>query len=290
MFFAIAGSGTSPVLLESNWGAVIGDAQTMVKEDVPDANVYTITLDLEAGDEFQFAINSSWNDQRGCGYLTAFSQDGKDYFQNAGSLGDAGARRANIKCLIAGNYTFTLTTYPGEDDYAILHIPDSRYCFAVGEKELVLRLRMSREDDGTRVSLIYAQKYDFTLKRQKQQMKVCYRDRLYSYYEIRLMLQDVRFAYLFEIEEDGEIYYFSEDGVTRTYRFEEGFYNFFQMPYINQNDVLKTVDWMRDAVFYQIFIDRFYQGNQKKIPVISIWHGAENRHLKVLQVMILMGS
>ena len=78
--FAIVGSGTSPVLLESNWGAVIGDAQTMVKEDVPDANVYTITLDLEAGDEFQFAINSSWNDQRGCGYLTAFSQDGKDYF------------------------------------------------------------------------------------------------------------------------------------------------------------------------------------------------------------------
>lgn len=150
------------------------------------------------------------------------------------------------------------------NQYAILHIPDSRYCFAVGEKELVLRLRMSREDDGTRVSLIYAQKYDFTLKRQKQQMKVCYRDRLYSYYEIRLMLQDVRFAYLFEIEEDGEIYYFSEDGVTRTYRFEEGFYNFFQMPYINQNDVLKTVDWMRDAVFYQIFIDRFYQGNQKK--------------------------
>ena len=115
--FAIVGSGTSPVLMESNWGAVIGDAQTMVKEDVPDANVYTITLDLEAGDEFQFAINSSWNDQRGCGYLTAFSQDGKDYFQNAGSLGDAGARRANIKCLIAGNYTFTLTTYPGEDDY-----------------------------------------------------------------------------------------------------------------------------------------------------------------------------
>lgn len=54
--FAIVGSGTSPVLLESNWGAVIGDAQTLTKEVDPDANVYTITLDLEAGDEFQFAI------------------------------------------------------------------------------------------------------------------------------------------------------------------------------------------------------------------------------------------
>lgn len=55
--------------------------------------------------------------------------------------------------------------------YAILHISDSRYCFAVGEKELVLRLRMSKEDDGAKVYLIYAQKYDFTLKRQKKGWK-----------------------------------------------------------------------------------------------------------------------
>ena len=40
------------------------------------------------------------------------------------------------------------------NQYAILHIPDSRYCFAVGEKELVLRLRMSKEDDGAKVYLI----------------------------------------------------------------------------------------------------------------------------------------
>ena len=148
--------------------------------------------------------------------------------------------------------------------YAILHIPDSRYCFATGEKELVLRLRMSREDDGKKVWLVYAQKYDFTMKRNKTQMQVCYRDKLYSYYEIKLVLKDVRFAYLFEIEDNGKIYYFSEDGVTTSYCFEEGFYNFFQMPYINRNDVLKTVDWMRDAVFYQIFIDRFYNGNKQK--------------------------
>lgn len=115
--FAIVGSGTSPVLLESNWGAVIGDAQTMTKEDNKEANVYTITLDLEAGDEFQFAINTSWNNQRGYGYLESISQDGTDYFANAGSLGDASTQRSNIKCAVAGNYTFTLTTYPGEDTY-----------------------------------------------------------------------------------------------------------------------------------------------------------------------------
>lgn len=115
--FAIVGSGTSPVLLESNWGNVIGDAQKLTKEESSDVNRYTITLDLAEGDEFQFAINSAWNAQRGYGYLDSISKDGTDYFANSGGLGDVSTKRSNIKCAVAGNYTFTLTTYPGEDQY-----------------------------------------------------------------------------------------------------------------------------------------------------------------------------
>lgn len=150
------------------------------------------------------------------------------------------------------------------NECAMLHIPDSRYCFATGEKELVLRLRMAREDEKAKVFLIYAQKYDFTFCRKKLPMEIKYSDRLYNYYEIKMRLEDVRFAYIFQIEEDGNTWYFSEDGITKEYKFEEGFYNFFQMPYINKNDVMDTVDWMRSAVFYQIFVERFRQGNEKK--------------------------
>lgn len=115
--FAILGSGKSPVLMESSWGSVIGDAQTMQKEENSEANIYTITLDLEAGDEFQFAMNSAWEDQRGYGYLDTITQDGVEYFANSGGLGDTGVKRANIKVNVSGNYTLTLTTYPGEDTY-----------------------------------------------------------------------------------------------------------------------------------------------------------------------------
>ena len=150
------------------------------------------------------------------------------------------------------------------NECAMLHIPDSRYCFATGEKELVLRLRMAREDEKAKVFLIYAQKYDFTFCRKKMPMEIKYSDRLYNYYEIKMRLEDVRFAYIFQIEEDGNTWYFSEDGVTKEYKFEEAFYNFFLMLYINKNDVMDTVDWMRSAVFYQIFVERFRQGNEKK--------------------------
>lgn len=150
------------------------------------------------------------------------------------------------------------------NEYAILHIPDSRFCFEAEEKELVIRLRMAREDERADVSLVYACKYDFTFERQRKKMQICYSDRLYHYYEIKMKLTDVRFAYIFEIEEEGETFYYSEDGVSKTYNFEEGFYNFFQMPYLNSNDRMEVVDWMRSAVFYQIFIDRFRQGDLKK--------------------------
>lgn len=115
--FAILGSGKSPVLMESSWGSVIGDAQTMQKEENAEANIYTITLDLEEGDEFQLAMNSAWENQRGYGYLSTITQDGVEYFANSGGLGDTGVKRANIKVKVPGNYTITLTTYPGEDTY-----------------------------------------------------------------------------------------------------------------------------------------------------------------------------
>lgn len=115
--FAIVGSGKSSVLMESNWGSVIGDAQTMTKTDSEGENIYTLTVDLEAGDEFQFAMDSSWANQRGYGYLTTIEQDGVEYFANAGGLGDTGVKRSNIKVAVSGNYTFYLTTYPGEDTY-----------------------------------------------------------------------------------------------------------------------------------------------------------------------------
>ena len=150
------------------------------------------------------------------------------------------------------------------NEYAILHTPDSRYCFATDVRELVIRLRMAKEDAAVRVTLIYACKYDFASDRKEIPLEICYSDRLYNYYEKKLALSDVRLAYLFQMEENKKIWYYSEDGLTETYCFEEGFYNFFQMPYINENDCMKTVEWMKDTVFYQIFVDRFFMGDWEK--------------------------
>ena len=112
------------------------------------------------------------------------------------------------------------------NESAILHIPDSQYCFAVGEKKLVIRLRMAKEDADASVTLIYAGKYQFQQSREQIPMEIRYTDRLYHYYETTLVLTDVRLAYVFCIRQQGTTYYFCEDGVVLQYDFAEGFYNF----------------------------------------------------------------
>ena len=113
--WAIVGSGKGDLLLSSNWGKVIADAHILEKTG---DNEYSITIDLYAGDEFQFAINTSWHHKRGFGYLeTATDASGSEVFSGSGGIGETAAKGQNIKVAMDGNYTITLHTHPGDDCY-----------------------------------------------------------------------------------------------------------------------------------------------------------------------------
>ena len=149
------------------------------------------------------------------------------------------------------------------NQFALLHITDSEYCFPVSENEIVIRLRTAK-NDIERAYIIYESKYVIGNSQQKLQMKKELSGELYDYYSIRLKLEDTRLAYVFYLYDGKEYYYFSEDGATLTYDFTKGFYNFFQYPYINSADILKKEEWLSQASFYQIFIDRFCMADENK--------------------------
>ncbi len=148
--------------------------------------------------------------------------------------------------------------------HALYHRPESECAYATSENSLRIVLRTARGEKFEDVSLVYDTKYGFTLHRETAPMRQWYRDRLYGYYVIDLTLSDVRFAYIFRLTEGGKEWYYSEAGLTETYDFDHAYYTFFQFPYINSDDVVKVVDWARDAVFYQIFVDRFCRGDFTK--------------------------
>lgn len=147
---------------------------------------------------------------------------------------------------------------------AVFHEAESNYSFPISRNEVVLRIRVSRNDYFDDVSVIYGMKYDFHQKQNKIKMIERYRDTLFKYYELRLSIEDVRFVYVFSLQIDGNQYYFCEDGVVDNYDFNFAYYNCFQIPYINESDIPKKVSWMENAVFYEIFIDRFNRGDYNK--------------------------
>lgn len=147
--------------------------------------------------------------------------------------------------------------------YAVQHIMDSSYCFPTGEHDITIRLRTAK-DDISQVWIFYESKYRIQEHQNKAEMAKVFSGSEFDYYSISLHLEDTRLAYVFYLFDGKEYKYFSEDGLTDTYDYSKGFYNFFQFPYINKVDILPMVDWMRSARFYQIFVDRFNIGDKSK--------------------------
>ena len=147
---------------------------------------------------------------------------------------------------------------------AILHIQNSQYCYAVNDNTVGLMLRTSSEDKFEKITLIYGNKYDYYFVQKREELAKSFSDGSFDYYTLMLPLDDVRLVYVFELQYKEKIYYFSEDGLSDKYDFSLAFYNSFQFPYINRADVLREVEWMKNARFYEIFTDRFNRGNKDK--------------------------
>ena len=119
--WAIVGSGQGDILSSSAWGTVITDVHALEKTE--GENEFTITLDLYEDDQFQFATDTSWMNQRGFGYIPladrTMTVDGEEVtpFSGGGGIGETADKQSNIIVEYPGNYTFTLTTYPDEDYY-----------------------------------------------------------------------------------------------------------------------------------------------------------------------------
>lgn len=137
-------------------------------------------------------------------------------------------------------------------------------CFPTSEHSMYIRLRAARGDLDSAV-LVYAEnKFEWTTKpRSERSMQLLRSDELYDYFGAELELGDTRLAYVFRLSSGGETRYLCEEGVAPDFDWELGYFNYFQYPCIHSSDVLRVPDWVRGAVCYQIFPDRFRIGSGK---------------------------
>lgn len=154
---------------------------------------------------------------------------------------------------------------------AILHRSRSVDCYPVSEHALCLRLRTGR-GDFDRVSVICTDnKFTWTEQRAELPMELWLSDSRFDYYTIRLTGADSRFAYIFRLYSGEDAYYYCEEGLAKEFAFKLGYFNYFQYPYIHKSDVLQVPEWVRSAVCYQIFPDRFrIGGNEKDLRYVNL--------------------
>jgi alpha-glucosidase len=107
-----------------------------------------------------------------------------------------------------------------------------------------LRFRCARENLDS-VVLVFGD--------QKIEMEKLYNDRMFDYYETYVQIGTEQVFYYFEIHCGQMAYYYNAVGLCNNV---EEYYNFALTPGFH------TPDWAKGAVFYQIYVDRFYNGDR----------------------------
>lgn len=124
----------------------------------------------------------------------------------------------------------------GTKDYVIPPEPDKN-------EKIVLRFRTAH-NDVEEVNIL-------TGGKSRAMWKMCSKSE-FDYYEIVCQLGEDPFEYTFEIKKGDQICFFNRCGVCDH---EEPYYAFRIVPGFS------TPDWAKGAVMYQIFVDRFYNGD-----------------------------
>ena len=110
-------------------------------------------------------------------------------------------------------------------------------------------------------------------KGQKQLMFKVTSDEQFDYYEVRLQLDNEKISYYFEVQVGAITCYYDFRGVVKR---PDEHYNFVIIPGFD------TPDWAKGAVMYQIYVDRFYNGDPSNDVLTNEYQyiGAKSRRIE----------
>jgi len=149
---------------------------------------------------------------------------------------------------------------------ALYHESRGIYAYPVAADTLFVRLRTLKED-ACRCNVYYTERYDYSDRLNIQGMELLGSDELFSYHGAEIRIRSKRFKYFFEITgSDGEKVYYTGMRICREFPPNTLTGGYFQYAYINEDELPDIPEWVRDAVFYQIFPDRFCNGDKSNDP------------------------
>ena len=147
---------------------------------------------------------------------------------------------------------------------AIYHRPESEYAYLYKEGQVHIRIRTKKED-VKKILLHYGDPFIFiedSYEDVKEMVKVT-SDALFDYWQVVVSVRFARLQYLFELEDKkGQSILYGDKGFADNSPENlalEG--NGFKLPYIHEIDGCQVPEWVSKTIWYQIFPERFANGN-----------------------------
>ncbi|MFC4098198.1 alpha-glycosidase [Paenibacillus xanthanilyticus] len=157
--------------------------------------------------------------------------------------------------------------------HAVYHRAKGNWSYAYDATTLHIRIRTER-DDVDRVDLICGDKYDWVNTKLIVPMKRMLSDRLFDYWEAAVEPPHRRLVYYFGLHDKKGSAYLLEKGFLETEP-ENAYHGVFDFPYMNPIEIFTPPAWVKDAVFYQLFPERFANGDPSNDPEgVEPWGGA----------------
>lgn len=158
--------------------------------------------------------------------------------------------------------------------YAVYHITDAPYSYPRDLNTLSVVIRTAKNDVKS-CKIHYKTRYDWKNPFCVKEMKINDTNDLFDYYKADICVYRNRYRYYFEIEDNkGKIEFYDERGFIEKMP-ERPESCCFQYPYIAESDTYKKVEWLQEAVAYQIFVERFCDGDKANNPADVCKWGSE---------------
>lgn len=158
---------------------------------------------------------------------------------------------------------------------AIFHRPTDNFAYLLDDRTLQLRLK-TKKNDVTSVSLIFGDPYIWRngeWQFSKMPMNLVGNDGLHDYWETEAFAATKRLRYGFQLTSLTEETIYTEKGFFDSTPTDSDYY--FCFPYLHENELFQAPQWVKDTVWYQIFPERFGNGNPSINPKNTRAWGSE---------------
>lgn len=146
---------------------------------------------------------------------------------------------------------------------AIYHRPKQNWAFAYDAETVYLRIRAKR-GDVARAEVLYGDKFAPWEQMQTMPMRKFASDSLFDYWETAVKPPFRRLSYGFVLHQGEQVVWYTEKGPSAKPPAEH--MGLFEYPFLHAAEVFQPPAWVKDAVFYQIFPERFCNGDPSNDP------------------------